>query len=472
MLVAAVLVLVVAAEGLRRPPLGRQFAEKTRWGVAARTDEALFLTPYIQAGELEKGRNLSKVRGLAGTDVESYAGYLTVNEEYNSNMFFWFFPAKENPAEAPVVLWLQGGPGGSSMFGLLVEHGPFSLDNDLKLVPRDLTWVNTHNMLYIDNPVGTGFSFTEDDAGYATNEEDVGRDLHSALTQFFTLFESYQSNDFYVTGESYGGKYVPATAYKIHMENPTAALKINLKGMAIGDGLVDPINQLYYGDILYNIGFIDDKQLVYFRQQADETANLIEEGKLLEAFYTWDAMMNGATTPYPTYYKNVTGFDNYYNYLYPVDAYEAVPYDQYLNLPATREAIHVGDRPFNDGQAVLHHLLQDMMNSTKPMVTAILDGGYRVMIYNGQLDVIIGYTLTEQWLATAKWHGAEQYKNAERSIWRVDDEIAGYVRVADNLYDVMENPAEAPVVLWLQGGPGGSSMFGLLVEHGPIQCGQ
>jgi len=265
----------------------------------------------------------------------------------------------------------------------------------------------------------------------------VGRDLYSALTQFFTLFDSYQSNDFYITGESYAGKYIPAAAYTIHLENPAAELKINLKGVAIGDGLVDPINQLDYGDMLYGVGLVDAEQRNYFTEAANKTASLISQGRYLDAFNAWDEILNGDTIPYPTYYKNVTGFDNYFNYLYPVNPYDSVPFDQYLNQPATRQAIHVGDKPFNDGQTVEDHLLADMMNSSKPMVAAILDGGYRVMIYNGQLDVIIAYTLTEAWLATVDWHGAEAYGSAERYIWRVEDEIAGYVRVVDNLHEVM-----------------------------------
>lgn len=61
-------------------------------------------------------------------------------------------------------------------------------------------------MLYIDNPVGTGFSFTKSDEGYVTNEAEVGRDLFEALQQFFTLFSEYADNDFYITGESYAGE--------------------------------------------------------------------------------------------------------------------------------------------------------------------------------------------------------------------------------------------------------------------------
>lgn len=83
----------------------------------------------------------------------------------------------------------------------------------------------------------------------------VGQDLYSALIQFFQLFPELQKQDFYVTGESYAGKYVPAIAYTIHKRNPTAPLKINLKGLAIGNGLCDPEHMLgHYGDYLNQLG--------------------------------------------------------------------------------------------------------------------------------------------------------------------------------------------------------------------------
>lgn len=107
---------------------------------------------------------------------------------------------------APVVLWLQGGPGGSSLFGLFVEHGPYLVTKDITAELRPFSWARRFSMLYVDNPVGTGFSFTGREEGYARNQSDVARDLFEALQQFFTLFHEYSGNDFYVTGESYAGK--------------------------------------------------------------------------------------------------------------------------------------------------------------------------------------------------------------------------------------------------------------------------
>uniref|UniRef100_A0A673GZT9 Probable serine carboxypeptidase CPVL n=1 Tax=Sinocyclocheilus rhinocerous TaxID=307959 RepID=A0A673GZT9_9TELE len=200
----------------------------------------LMLTPYLEEGKIEEAKKLSLVGPLPGANVKSYSGYLTVNKTYNSNLFFWFFPAQERPETAPVLLWLQGGPGGTSMFGLFVEHGPYFVHKNLTLGYRDFPWTSRYSVLYIDNPVGTGWSFTEDDRGFAQNQDDVGRDLYSALIQFFQIFSEFQSNPFYATGESYAGKYVPAIGYYIHKNNPSAKVKINFKGVAIGDGLCDP----------------------------------------------------------------------------------------------------------------------------------------------------------------------------------------------------------------------------------------
>ncbi|CAJ0918976.1 unnamed protein product [Ranitomeya imitator] len=190
-----------------------------------------------------------------------------------------------SPESAPVLLWLQGGPGGSSMFGLFVEHGPYVVNKNLTLVHREFAWTNKYSMLYIDNPVGTGFSFTKDDRGYAVNQDDVGRDLYSALTQFYQIFPEYQKNEFYATGESYAGKYVPAIGYYIHTLNPSAKVKINFKGIAIGDGLCDPEVMLAgYADFMFQTGIVDENQKAYVQQQCDLAIYYIQQQKWIDSF--------------------------------------------------------------------------------------------------------------------------------------------------------------------------------------------
>lgn len=198
----------------------------------------LFLTPLLKAGNITEAVALAEVPSKVLEGIKSYAGYFTINEQYNSNLFFWYFPPLSNATteDIPVIVWLQGGPGATSLYGLFTENGPVYV-HKMKhgLRKRKYTWnINAH-VIYIDNPVGTGWSFTENDAGYAKNETQVGEDLYNGLMQFFTLFPGLLKNPFFVTGESYGGKYVPALSFTIHVNNVDAATKINLQGLAIGN---------------------------------------------------------------------------------------------------------------------------------------------------------------------------------------------------------------------------------------------
>ncbi len=138
--------------------------------------EKLFLTPFLEDGDAEGARaaaalseDLPDVGNLLSGS--SYAGYITVDEENDGHTFFWFVEAtEENPADAPVVVWLQGGPGASSMFGLLEIHGPISTvagegtdSDEVRAEEREFAWSRKANMLYIDNPLGAGKSSKQDE---------------------------------------------------------------------------------------------------------------------------------------------------------------------------------------------------------------------------------------------------------------------------------------------------------------------
>ncbi|XP_053323156.1 probable serine carboxypeptidase CPVL [Spea bombifrons] len=422
-------------------PFGRMF-KGVKVSTTAEGDpgKPLFLTPYLESGRADEARQLSLLGELPGANVKSYAGYLTVNKTYNSNLFFWFFPAQVNPETAPVLLWLQGGPGGTSMFGLFVEHGPYVVNENLTLSLRNFSWAQTYSMLYIDNPVGTGFSFTDDDRGFAVNQEDVGRDLYSALTQFFQIFPDYQKNEFYATGESYAGKYVPAIGYYIHTHNPSAKVKINFKGIAIGDGLCDPEVMLGgYADFMYQTGMVDENQKVFVQQQTDLAENYIKQKKWIEAFDVFDSLLNGDRTSYPSFYQNVTGCTNYFNFLQCQEPLDQEYFGPFLGLSEVRKSIHVGNLTFHDGSEVEKHLVSDVMQTIKPWLAVLMDN-YRVLLYSGQLDVIVAAPLTERFIPTVPWSRVEEYKKSDRRYWKIrpsDREVAGYVRSVGEFFQVI-----------------------------------
>lgn len=397
--------------------------------------DPLILTPYIKAGKLKEAQKLSRVSYPAFRSVHSYSGFFTVNETHNSNQFFWYFEAASSSSNAPVILWLQGGPGSSSLFGLFAENGPFYFKRG-HIRDRKYSWHKNNHLIYIDNPVGTGFSFTED--GYAQNETVVGNDLYNALSQFFTLFPNLQKNDFYVVGESYAGKYVPAVCHTIHNRNKNETQKINLQGFAIGNGLSDPLNQLFYSDYVYQLGLVD-------RNGRDQIAALEEKGKQyikaqkwMEAYQVFDQLINSDMYPYGSLFFNLTGFTSYFNYLH----FKEDPdfFDQFLQTSEVRKALHVGNIPFNNGSEVRNNMKEDMMKSVAPWVSELLSH-YRGVIYNGQLDIIVAYPLTENYLANLNFSSSAEFKNASRCIWKVDGIVAGYAKTAGNLTEVLVRDA-------------------------------
>lgn len=174
--------------------------------------------------------------------------------------------------------------------------------------------------------------------------------MYAALVQFFTLFPHLQKNDFFIAGESYAGKYVPAISYTIHQNNPNAKLKINLQGLSIGNGLSDPEHQLKYGVYLYQLGLIDINTLKTVQDYEAQGVKYIQNKQFDKAFEIFDSLLNGDMNNHQSLFKNVTGFDNYFNYLYPVDPLNAELefMSKYVQRTDVRAAIHVGNTTFSD----------------------------------------------------------------------------------------------------------------------------
>uniref|UniRef100_A0A671SH43 Carboxypeptidase n=1 Tax=Sinocyclocheilus anshuiensis TaxID=1608454 RepID=A0A671SH43_9TELE len=159
-----------------------------------------------------------------------YSGYFNVAD--NKHLHYWFVESQKDPANSPVVLWLNGGPGCSSLDGLLTEHGPFLIQDDgATLEYNPYAWNKIANVLYLESPAGVGFSYS-DDKKYTTNDTEVATNNYLALKEFFRLFPEFSKNEFFLTGESYGGIYIPTLA-EIVMEDSS----INLQGIAVGNGL-------------------------------------------------------------------------------------------------------------------------------------------------------------------------------------------------------------------------------------------
>lgn len=396
--------------------------------------DPLILTPYLERQEIELARNLSSVHLTKKIGFPSHAGFFTIDKRYNSNLYFWYFPSFNKNKAAPVVLWLQGGPGGSSLFGLFTENGPLIAKRG-GFARRKYHWAIANHLIFIDNPVGTGFSFTNDSKGYCEDEACIALGLYESIQQFFTLFPHLHSNDFYITGESYAGKYIPSLGILIHKKNKIAKEKINLKGMALGNAYCDPINQMDYGSYLYQHGLIDFTEQEIFNQMQSNITNEIKKQNWLSAGILMDRLMDGDISNF-SYFKNFTGFETYYNFLMVKNNIDLTVFKNLLNNIKVRNSIHVGDLPFHDGKEVEIHLAADILQSVAVEISELLSF-YKMLFYNGQLDIIVPYPLTENFLRNLDFSGSKDYKTAVKKIWRVGDDIAGYYKKAGNLTEVL-----------------------------------
>ncbi|XP_046664893.1 venom serine carboxypeptidase-like [Homalodisca vitripennis] len=394
--------------------------------------QPLYLTPYIETGRIQEARAAAKVDFLL-EGLVSYSGYLTVDKELNSNLFFWFFPSEQCWTSRPVILWLQGGPGASSLLGLLYENGPIRLTKE-ELRRNPFSWSQNHNVIYIDNPVGTGFSFTNSSDGYPRTQKPIGEGIYKALMQFFTLFSELKNNVFFLTGESYAGKYIPSTALTIHKKNKMAKQKINLQGLFIGNGLVDPINMLHYGEYLYQLGLIDMNGKLMFKNYETIIKQHIEATRWTQATNTFSLMvMDYYYSENFTLFNNLTGLSQHYNYINDKENYDL---QSFVTNNTIRKLIHVGNIKFDDGRMLANAMREDIMKSMKTVVEVLLEH-YEILFYNGQLDIICAYPLSENVLSGLQWTKKNEFEQAERTIWKVDGVLAGYCKTGGRLTEVM-----------------------------------
>ncbi|MEE6465955.1 hypothetical protein FKM82_006766 [Ascaphus truei] len=160
---------------------------------------------------------------------------------------------------------------------------------------------------------------------------------------------------------------------------------------------------------------------------------------MIEASDVFDALLNGDRIAFPSFYQNATGCSNYFNYLQCQEPLDQEYFGPFLSLSEVRKSIHVGNLTFHDGTEVEKHLYSDLMKTVKPWLAVLMDN-YRILLYSGQLDVIVAAPLTERFLPTVPWSKVEDYKKASRFYWKVrptDTEVAGYVRVAGEFAQVI-----------------------------------
>ncbi|XP_055861008.1 probable serine carboxypeptidase CPVL [Biomphalaria glabrata] len=383
-------------------------------------DKPLKLTPYLKQGKITTARQLSLVKDKKnGVIPTSYSGFITVDQHLGNHLFFWFFPAINSDPKAPLVVWLNGGPGESSMIGLINENGPLKIDKlingNISYRRRKNSWAETFSMLYIDNPVGVGYSYSDSgEEGYRTTQEEYTRDLYEFIQQFYVMFPEYLQRELYIGGQSYAGKYVPAFAYKIHEEIQAKRTNIPLKGIHLGGPLIDAKIQFgHFFEIFFSLGFITYDEFLEFQKEIIKEFPKYEQNKSLEIF---NLLMRLSGLPL----DNFNTLDRS-----PDEAVTSIMTNKNL-----RSLLHVGKADFKAfNENVYLRFGGDLFVSTRSQLGALMDN-YKVLVYTGDLDGLISSPTIEAVLRTTPWSLMEEYKISKRQSWLDGDIIKGfYTRV-------------------------------------------
>jgi cathepsin A (carboxypeptidase C) len=210
----------------------------------------LFWTVSVAAPEKEA---VSHLPGWGVPPAPQWSGFLNASAvEPGTMLHYWFAQAEGSDLESmPVVLWLNGGPGSSSILGMLQEQGPLLINATGGLMRNPYAWTKQANLLILESPAGVGYSYCEAmlKGGNCHNTDiTTARAARAALQDFFkTKFPELRHNRFFITGESYAGVYIPTLTKEILDHAP----EINIKGIAVGDPCTDTASQAESMDMLW-----------------------------------------------------------------------------------------------------------------------------------------------------------------------------------------------------------------------------
>ncbi|XP_075233194.1 retinoid-inducible serine carboxypeptidase-like [Lycorma delicatula] len=371
-------------------------------------------------------------------------GYVEVRK--GAHMFYWLYyinTVKEIEAtNHPLVIWLQGGPGASSTgYGNFEELGTLYKN----LSERESAWTKHVNVLYIDNPVGSGFSYVENESLYVKNNHEIAVDLVTFTKEFYKKFEKFSKTPLYIFTESYGGKMTVEFAYNLYQEIKQHKLKINFKGIALGDSWISPIDScLTWAPYLLNTGEIDMEGYNIIHKVAQKLKSEIETGQWSQATDTMNFLQRVVSMMSP-------GID-FYNILYGSDIGAVLTNDKkdqnnnenklflYKFSQRLKSVMDEVKETFksvipsyvewsSQSSYVQKNLKEDLMKPVTNYVEKLLnETNLQVVVYNGQLDLIVDTPGTLNWVQRLQWPGGERWKRVPRIEFRTEFKQEGFVK--------------------------------------------
>ncbi|KAG7977216.1 hypothetical protein I3843_05G020000 [Carya illinoinensis] len=383
-------------------------------------------------------------------------GYIGVGELDEVQLFYYFIESERSPKDDPLVLWLNGGPGCSALSGLLFEIGPFTFNyanssgNKPTLELNPYSWTNVANIIFVDAPVGTGFSYATTWEAYNVSDTSSAAQIYEFLRKWLLSHSMFLSNLLYIAGDSYSGIPIPIIVQEISNGNEVGHLPpLNLKGFMLGNPLTHRIFDLDARlKFAHRMALISDKLYESTKRNCKgeyiypdpSNAKCIEDLQVVEECVTQICLAqvlepNCATeSPKPNKFRELSVLgDNFidihtstpevpgpwcrnYNYRYSYI---------WANDKTVQQALHI-----REGTKTNWERCNQSLEYTENVITSIdyhrnlTKKDLRALVYSGDHDMAIPYVGTEEWIETLNLSIKDYWRP-----WFVNGQIAGYVTI-------------------------------------------
>ncbi|KAJ9159366.1 hypothetical protein P3X46_024875 [Hevea brasiliensis] len=405
---------------------------------------------------ISRGSKVKSLPGYGDLPLTLETGYIGVGEKEEVQLFYYFVKSENNPKEDPVVLWINGGPGCSSLGAFFFENGPLAIDIDNykgglpTLLLNEHSWTKGLNIIFLDAPIGTGFSYSKTTQGYNTSDSKSAANTHEFIQKWFKEHPSFLENPLYLSGEGYSGKHIPVVIQRILTSNE-AGIKpiINVKGYAMGnpgtDSVIDSNSRI---PIAHRLGLVSDDIFeaayascngTFYPAPNTEDCNAllsyinellcyINPAQILDPACSSKCLTSASTKLNSKSTNSYTSLNNASHK--KCDAYYQSICQEWANNVDVQEALHV-----RQGAISTWLYCNDTLNSVygRDIESVIAyhqnfsKTNLRGLIYSGDHDTGIPYIGTQQWIKSLNLPMVDKWRP-----WSVNNETAGYTRKFEN----------------------------------------
>ncbi|WJX49224.1 sinapoylglucose--choline O-sinapoyltransferase [Trifolium repens] len=374
----------------------------------------------------------SKVEVLPGFQgplpFQLETGYVGLGETNDDMQVFYYFIKSENdPKKDPLMLWLTGGPGCSSFSGLVYEIGPIAFEikeydvSVPSLVSRPQSWTKLCSIIFVDLPLGTGFSYAKNLTAHRSDWKLVHH-AHQFLrkgtfSSWLIDHSEFLSNEFYIGGDSYSGIHVPAIVQEISNGNEEGLQpSINLQGYLLGNPITTRREKNDRIPYAHGMGLISDELNFFYNDLCLRDLRSYDQAK---DSLQWRRSLTQELKKSSSSHLTVPELSCHF-------------YNSYLTTiwaddERVRKALHIREGTIGKWVRCYKTDYEYQIFDSTEFHANLSKKGYRSLIYSGDHDLVVPFMSTQAWIRALNYSIFDDWRP-----WFVNGQVGGYTRTYSN----------------------------------------